>query len=187
MTLREAIDRYIAWQRSHGAKFETSAYTLLRFAKGIDGEIACDAVTRSQVCTYLAGNGPLTRYRENKYCALAGFYRYAISRGYARSSPLPDNEPKPPQSLPPYIYSRDELRRLFDCIETSRAHAVQLDAQTFICQPALGITGYDPAASRLSDARGAISASGALYINSSILSAMRCAGSRSCPIVQSAA
>ena len=86
MTLREAFDRYLAWQRSHGAKFETSARTLLRFAKGIDGEIACDAVTRSQVCTYLAGNGPLTRYRENKYCALAGFYRYAISRGYARSS-----------------------------------------------------------------------------------------------------
>ena len=131
MTLREAIDRYIEWQRSHGAKFETSAHTLLRFAKGIDGEIACDAVTRSQVCTYLASNGPLTRYRENKYCALAGFYRYAISRAYARSSPLPDNEPKPPQSLPPYIYSRDELRRLFDCIETSRARAVQLDAQTF--------------------------------------------------------
>ena len=38
---------------------------------------------RSQVLDYLAGNGPLTRYRENKYGALAGFYRYAISRGYA--------------------------------------------------------------------------------------------------------
>ena len=56
------------------AKFETSADTLLRFAKGIDGEVDCDAVTRTQVLDYLAGNGPMTRYRENKYCALAGFY-----------------------------------------------------------------------------------------------------------------
>ena len=46
----------------------------------------------------VALDGPLTRYQENKYCALAGFYRYAISRGYAGSSPLPDNEPKPPKS-----------------------------------------------------------------------------------------
>ena len=88
MNLQQAMDRYIDWQRSHGAKFETSAETLLRFAKGIGGETDCDAVTPSQVLDYLAGNGPLTRYRENKYCALAGFYRYAISRGYASSSPL---------------------------------------------------------------------------------------------------
>ena len=130
MTLQDAIHRYIEWQRSHGAKFETSAHTLERFVKGIDGEIACDAVTRSQVLAYLAGNGPLTRYRENKYCALAGFYRYAISRGYARSSPLPDDEPKPPKSRPPYIYSRDELRRLFSAIETFQPYVVQLDSQT---------------------------------------------------------
>ena len=118
MNLKEAIDRYIEWQRSHGAKFESSAHTLLRFAKGIDEEIDCGAVTRSQVLAYLADNGPLTRYRENKYGALAGFYRYAISRGYASSSPLPDNEPKPPKSRPPYIYSRDELCRLFSAVET---------------------------------------------------------------------
>ncbi len=131
MTLRKAIDRYVAWQRSHGAKFNTSAHMLSLFLKYLDEGIDCDAVTRSQVCTFLAGKGPLTRYRENKYGALAGFYRYAISRGYASSSPLPDNEPKPPRSALPYIYSRDELRRLFGCIDASRALARQLDAQTF--------------------------------------------------------
>ena len=130
MNLKEAIDRYIEWQRSHGAKFESSAHTLLRFAKGIDEEIDCGAVTRSQVLAYLAGNGPLTRNRENKYGALAGFYRYAISRGYASSSPLPDNELKPPKSRPPYIYSRDELCRLFSAVETFQPYVVQLDSQT---------------------------------------------------------
>ena len=132
MTLQEAIDRYIEWQRSHGAKFESSAHTLLRFAKGIDEEIDCGAVTRSHVLAYLAGNGPLTRNRENKYGALTGFYRYAISRGYAKSSPLPlaVNEPRPPKSQPPYIYSRDELRRLFSAIETFQPYVVQLDSQT---------------------------------------------------------
>ena len=44
----------------------------------------CDAVTRSQVLDYLAGNGPMTRYRENKYCALAGFYRSCDQPGLRR-------------------------------------------------------------------------------------------------------
>ena len=131
MTLREAIDRYIAWQRFHGAKFVTSAHVLSLFLKSAGEETACDAVTRSQVCTFLAGKGPLTRYRENKYGALAGFYRYAISRGYTFCSPLPDNEPKPPKSAPSYIYSHDELRRLFSAINASRKLARQLDGQTF--------------------------------------------------------
>ena len=95
------------------------------------GEINCDAVTDEKVCAFLAGKGPLTRYRANKFSALAGFYRYAISRGYASRSPLPDDEPKTRPSRPPYIYSHDELRRLFDAIDLCRRRAVQLDAHTF--------------------------------------------------------
>ena len=132
MTLQEAIARYIEWQRSHGAKFETSAEMLHRFAKGIGVEVDCDAVTSSQVHDYLAGNGPLTRYRENKYGVLAGFYRYAISRSFASSSPLPlpEDEPKPPRSQPPYIYSREELRCMFSAVEGSRPCAWRLDEST---------------------------------------------------------
>jgi integrase len=46
---------------------------------------------------------------------------------------MPDSEPKSPPRTPPYIYSRDELRRLFDptSVEISRRGAVQLDAATF--------------------------------------------------------
>ena len=76
-------------------------------------------------------NGSLTRYRANKYAALAGFYRYAISRSYASCSPLPDNEPKKPPVAPPYIYTHDEVRRLFDAIDVERSRAIQLDAPTF--------------------------------------------------------
>ena len=98
-----------------------------------DGDGACNSVTTTQVLAFLAGKGPLTRYRENKYYALTGFWRHAISRGYATSSPLPDNEPRSPVRPPPYIYSREELRRLLDPanVEISRRGAVQLDAATF--------------------------------------------------------
>ena len=87
----------------------------------------------AQVRAFLAGKGPLTQYRSHKYSTLAGFYRYAISRGHATRSPLPapENEPKAPPSVPRHVYSHDELRRLFSAIDASRSRAFKLDAHTF--------------------------------------------------------
>jgi site-specific recombinase XerD len=133
MTLRETIDQYISWRHAHGAKFTTGANLLRRFLHHADGDAVCDAVTTWQVLAFLAGKGPLTRHRGNKYHALAGFWRHAISRSHATRSPMPGNEPRSPVRAPPYIYSREELRRLFDpaTVEISRRGAVQLDAVTF--------------------------------------------------------
>ena len=103
-----------------------------RFLKHIGGSARCDAVSQADVLDFLAGKGPLTRYRASKYGALAGFYRYAISRGYVIRSPLParDDEPARPRSSPPYVYSRNELQRLFDAIDVSRQRSIQFDADT---------------------------------------------------------
>ena len=133
MTLAEAIEAYIAWRRAHGAKLVTSAGVLRFFYQRIGEDITCDGVTTAQIRVFLSGNGTLTRTRANKYGALASFFRYAISRGYASYSRLPpaDQEPKRPSSASPHIYSHEDLRRLFDAIDVSRRSAVQLDAHTF--------------------------------------------------------
>ncbi len=130
-TLCEAIDHYVAWQRDHGTKFVSGAYLLNQFRKQLDEGFDCDAVTESQVRAFLAGNGTLTRSRATRYGVLTGFYRFAISRGYASRSPLPDNEPKRPRSAPPYIFAKEELQRLFNAVEESRRNARKLDAATF--------------------------------------------------------
>ena len=130
MTLSDTINQYVQWRQAHGSKFEATAGLLRAFLESVDGSMDCESLTRAQVCSFLAGNGSLTRHRANKYSALAGFYDYAISRGYASDSPLPDNEPKKPTSAPPYIYSPDELHRLFVAIDINRRKAVHLDADT---------------------------------------------------------
>ena len=81
MILREAVDQYVAWQRSHGARFGTSACLLHQFRSSLPERTRCDTVTEDEVRRFLDGDSPLTRSRANKYGALAGFYRYAISRG----------------------------------------------------------------------------------------------------------
>ena len=132
MSLRDAVDDYIAWRRAHGAKFDAGTYLLHQFCKLAGGSTGCDAIAEADVLSFLSGKGPLTAYRANKHSALAGFYRYAISRGYATSSPLParDAEPRRPRPAPPYVYSRNELQRLFGAIDASRQRSVQLGADT---------------------------------------------------------
>lgn len=133
MKLRDAIEHYVEWRQLHGAKFVTARNLLRQFLHFADGDAACEAVTKAQVLGFLAGKGPVTRHRENKTYALAGFWRFAISRGYARRSPLPDDEPRSLLRPPPYVYTRDELRRLLDPknVEASRSRARKLDADTF--------------------------------------------------------
>ena len=139
MILRDAIDQYIAWRRAHGAEFRAQTYLLKLFLKSVDGNVHCDAIATAQVRAFLAGKTPLTQYRSHKYSTLAGFYRYAISRGHATRSPLPapENEPKAPPSAPRHVYSHDELRRLFSAIDASRSRALKLDAHTFRTLPSL--------------------------------------------------
>jgi hypothetical protein len=40
MILREAIDHYVAWRRSHGARFTTSARALYQFCNSVSGQCA---------------------------------------------------------------------------------------------------------------------------------------------------
>ena len=132
MILRDAIESYVAWRRSHGAKFDTSARVLHGFGRHVGESVDCNSVTAADVLGFLAGDGRLTRTRANKHGALNGFYRYAISRGLATRSPVPEpqNEPRKPRSAPPYVFSREELRRLFGAIDACCQRSVQLNADT---------------------------------------------------------
>jgi site-specific recombinase XerD len=77
------------------------------------GDIAVAEVAADHVQVYIAGAGPITRFWHRKHEVLRGFYRFAMARGYAASSPLPKMLPKPPHFVP-HIFSREELQRLLD-------------------------------------------------------------------------
>jgi site-specific recombinase XerD len=82
----------------------------------IVGDIGIAAVEPDVVLTYLDGRGPVTTFWHRKFEALTGFYRFAIGRGYAASSPLPKLIPKRPPAFVPYIYTPEEIRRLLAAV-----------------------------------------------------------------------
>lgn len=113
MKLSQAVGAYVAHKQSLGMRFATEARTLKSFCRTL-GDADMNQIESDQVCAYLAGNGPVTRFWHRKLGALRGFYRFALARGYATCSPLPTAVPEQPQAFVPYIYSRDEIKRLLE-------------------------------------------------------------------------
>lgn len=113
MMLADVIDAYLTRQRSLGMRFESSGQLLLRFGRAM-GDQPIQEVTPGAVFGFLNGNGTLTATWVLKHRVLTGLYRFAISRGYVDTSPLPATLPKLPPQQTPYVYSTDELRRLLE-------------------------------------------------------------------------
>jgi len=76
------------------------------------------------------GSGPVTSAWFKRHQALKGFFRFAINRGHLTEAPLPTIMPKHPPSFVPYIYTRDELRRLLDAIPSSQHYNVVIEPDT---------------------------------------------------------
>ena len=91
MTLRAAIDQYIAWRRAQGAQFRSMACLLHSYCRSVGDPASCDEVSHEQARGFLGR--PASSYQATKYYGLAGFYRYAIARGLATFSPLPAQGP----------------------------------------------------------------------------------------------
>lgn len=128
MTLRAAIEQYIAWRQAQGARFRSMACMLRSYCRSVGDEVGCHEVRDEQARAFL--ERPASSYQAYKYSGLSCFYRYAIARGLATRSPLPGEPPKPPPPALPYVYSRQEVRRLLDATETYRKRVVKLEPHT---------------------------------------------------------
>lgn len=131
MTLRAAIDQYVAWRQAQGARFQAQAYVLRRYARSAGDGVGCDEVSSDEGRAFVDGGTTASNNRAYKHSIVAGFYRYALARGLATHSPLPVAAPKTFPPALPYIYSREELRRLLDATKTYRKRVNQLEPHTF--------------------------------------------------------
>ena len=120
MNLHQLIEQYIAFRQALGEPFKGQATILRSFGRALGTETDISDVGVEQVNAFLRGVGPVTSFWHAKSSVLRGLYGYAISRGHATVSPLPDTVPKRPPPFVPYIYSREELRRLLEAAENDR-------------------------------------------------------------------
>src|SRR5207253_7412568 len=126
--LQAICERYAAFRKTVGERFETNGRQLRAFCRAMGRNIDIAEVSPEKVNTFLLSKGPLTTSWYVRHNALLGFYRYAISRGLVATSPLPLAIPKRLPAFQPYIYSPADLRRILDSTESCRRPRSDLDA-----------------------------------------------------------
>lgn len=117
MTLHNLIESYIVLNQTLGKAFTASASLLRCFARSVGPDMNIAAVSLLQVNAFLMQQRPLTRTYHVRYYTLRTFFRYVRSHGYLKTIPLPAVLPKQPPPWQPYIYSREELRRLLRAVD----------------------------------------------------------------------
>ena len=111
MKTADIIAAYLAVRRAQGVQLSSSERVLYRLARQTgNGEF--DTITAEQLDMFLHGPGQLSRTWKSKLGLLNGLYRFAISRGLAAHSPLPQRAPQLPPTHPAYIYTTQEVQRL---------------------------------------------------------------------------
>ena len=128
MKLSELVAQYVSHKRALGMRFDFEAATLAAFCRRLDGDIDVISVTVEQVQDFLTGNRPLTNHWSKRRSVLDCLFRFALSRGHVTASPLPRYCPKLPPPLTPYIYSKEELKRLLDVAPAACNSRAMLDA-----------------------------------------------------------
>lgn len=119
MNLQRLIEQYISFQRSLGSSFVSDAALLRAFGRTRGPQARVASVRVRHVDAFLGKARPVTRTWFTKLSCLRCFFRYAVSRGHITSLPLPTVMPKRPPVFVPYIYTREELRRLLRTVEST--------------------------------------------------------------------
>ena len=130
MKLGDATRKYVANKQATGMVFEAEAYILRAFAEKLGTNLPIQKITSDSVLDYLNGHGPVTLFWHRKHDALSGFWRFAIQHGYTDRSPVPARRPKKPTPFIPYLYSREELKRLLDGTSTYQRSWLKMEPIT---------------------------------------------------------
>lgn len=123
MKLAAVIENYIGFKHALGMHLRSEAATLRRFSRAM-GTIDISDVKPKAVQVFIVGKGPVTASCKQNLSVLSSFYRYALSRGFTATSPLPAKLPKIPPPGLPYIYTPRDLKRLLTAtalLQTTRA------------------------------------------------------------------
>ncbi len=117
MKIGETTIMYISYRLSLGEKARTISFILKNFCNHIGADRDLATISEKECNYYLTAHGiregVVSAYWFSIYAALNGLFMWAIARGYMVTNPLPKDKPKEPEAFVPYIYSNEELKRIF--------------------------------------------------------------------------
>jgi integrase/recombinase XerD len=130
MNTASTIAAYVAHNRSLGKRFVGEAAILSAFILAV-GSVPLHSIRSGVISRFVHREGTAAETIAKKHRVLAGFFRYAITRGRLKTSPMPNFERKrDARAFTPYIYSEDELKRLMAAVPAATGLRSDIDAET---------------------------------------------------------
>ena len=124
MKMEETTILYISYRLSLGERVRTISFILKNFCGYIGADRDLTTISEKECNCYLNAHGIregiISAYWFSIYAALNGLFMWAIARGYMVTNPLPKDKPKEPEAFVPYIYSNEDLKRIFETALTYR-------------------------------------------------------------------
>jgi site-specific recombinase XerD len=130
MSTASAIANYIQHNRSLGKRFVTEEQILSAFNRSVD-KIPLHNIGPALITRFVHREGTSAETIVKKHRVLAGFFRYAITRGRLKTSPmLPVLRKRGVAAFTPYIFSKIELKRLLAAVPAATGPCSDIGADT---------------------------------------------------------
>jgi integrase/recombinase XerD len=130
MSITSTIAAYIQHNRHLGKRFIAEERILRAFSRSV-GKASLHGIQPAIITQFVNRDGTSVETIARKRRALAGFFRYAVTRGRLKASPMPSFERKRgASSFTPYIFSEDELKRLLEAVRAASGPRSEIDADT---------------------------------------------------------
>jgi len=124
------IPEYLVYKKALGSVFRIDTYRLQEFLRH-SGDVDIDAIRTDQVQTFLQGkHGVVTPVWFNKFSVLSRFFKYAISRGYLQSAPLPASVPRKPDRMYPFLYTVEQIKSFLDVPDSAYHPSARIQPRT---------------------------------------------------------
>jgi hypothetical protein len=115
MTLAEGIDRYIRMKQASGMSFSKGSHIYGAFLKTV-GNLSLSEIKLYHIWQFLNRSQASTSAFRTKHSLLRRFVDYWAAHGEMAGLEMPANRLPERSNFVPYIYTRNELRRLFRSI-----------------------------------------------------------------------
>jgi integrase/recombinase XerD len=109
--LSTAVARFVSLKRVQGFQYECTSVLLHSFARAM-GNCFLNELTPSRIATFLNSRKTQPQTQYYRYHMLWVFCRFLKQIGKLKRWPMPPRPPQPRTTYVPFIYSREEIRRI---------------------------------------------------------------------------
>ncbi len=111
MILSAACKKFVKMKRASGLKYNAEERFFKQFID-LSGDLSLSEISEDMVASYISSGSANSQTMCRRFFVLRLFFRWCIDRDYIQNMPMRYSLPVSKSDFVPYIYSKDEIRKI---------------------------------------------------------------------------